>query len=147
MDDDLEPDHQRQEMERVIGILTPLRQHRQTKAERVQRQALAHLESLRTDLHIAKQNCHSERDHQRLRRQSLSDNYSRKAIAMKEVSKWNHKEQRMLNHLALIQQKAAQLEQQVEEQLQLVDSARLALRESQRAVEKLACMNENLMEF
>jgi septal ring factor EnvC (AmiA/AmiB activator) len=146
VDDDLEADPQRLAMEQVIDILTPLRQHRQARAEREQRRAQMELESMTDHLSQTRASLSQERDNQRERRQGLSAAHLQKTMTLNDVDRWHEKEHRMLDRLAYIRQDVQQQCLRIEEQHTRLAQARREAKASQRAVEKLACLGEALNE-
>lgn len=146
MEENLEEDPQRIALEQVIGLITPLRQHRQASAERAQRQAQVELNSMLDHLSETRQVLSQERDNHRQRRQSLSAAHLEKTISLKDVDRWHEKEQNMLDRLALIRQDLQQQQLQIAEQQALLENKRLQAKAFQRAVEKLACLSETLNE-
>ncbi|AMB87244.1 type III secretion protein [Pseudomonas agarici] len=146
MDEELEADPNRVALAQVIQILTPLRQHRQASAERAQRRLQEALETMRQQLLHSEQSWVQERDNQRARRQQLSDAHLQQKLALKEIERWHEKERRMLDRLSYIQQNINQLRHEIELQQQRLEQARIEAKARQRAVEKLACMSENLSE-
>ncbi|MGY2168566.1 type III secretion protein [Pseudomonas gingeri] len=146
MDEELEADPNHVAMAQVIQILTPLRQHRQASAERAQRRLQQELETLHQQLLHSEQSWLQERDNQRVRRRQLSQAHLHQTLELNEVERWHEKERRMLDRLAFIQQDVSQLRQQIEQHQQRLEQARMEARARQRAVEKLACMSENLNE-
>jgi len=146
MEEELEADPQRLAMEHVIGILTPLRQHRQASAERAQRTAQKALEDMHEHLQQTRNAYTQERDNQRERRQVLSDAHLNKAMALNDLDRWHEQENRMLDRLAYIRQDVQQQRLGIDEQQQRLAQARDAAKASQRAVEKLACLAEAINE-
>lgn len=146
MDDDLEIDPDRAALAQVIGVLTPLRQHRQARAERAQRQLQDELQAMHEQLRLTEQSWVQERDNQKVRRQQLSAAHLQKTMALDDVDRWHDKERRMLDRLAYIRQNANQLRHGIEQQHLRIEQARLEAKARQRAVEKLACMSETLNE-
>ncbi|TPG88483.1 type III secretion protein [Pseudomonas caspiana] len=146
MDDELEADPNRVAMEQVIGVLTPLRQHRQARAERAQRQLQDALTAMHEQLRLTEHAWVQERDNQKVRRQQLSAAHLEKTMELGDVDRWHDKERRMLDRLAYIRQSANQLRHGIELQQQRIEQARLEAKARQRAVEKLACLSENLNE-
>lgn len=146
MEETLEEDPQRIALEQVIGLITPLRQHRQASAERAQRQAQVELNSMLDHLSETRQVLSQERDNHRQRRQSLSAAHLEKTISLKDVDRWHEKEQNMLDRLALIRQDLQQQQLQIAEQQALLENKRQQAKAFQRAVEKLACLSETLNE-
>ncbi|QJI41144.1 type III secretion protein [Pseudomonas sp. ADAK2] len=146
MDDELEADPDRAALEQVIGVLTPLRQHRQARAERAQRQLQDELQAMYEQLRLTEQSWVQERDNQKVRRQQLSAAHLQKTMALDDVDRWHDKERRMLDRLAYIRQNANQLRYGIEQQHLRIEQARLEAKARQRAVEKLACMSETLNE-
>lgn len=146
MEENLEEDPQRVALEQVIGLITPLRQHRQASAERAQRQAQVELNSMLDHLSETRQVLSQERDNHRQRRQSLSAAHLEKTISLKDVDRWHEKEQNMLDRLALIRQDLQQQQLQIAEQQALLENKRQQAKAFQRAVEKLACLSETLNE-
>lgn len=146
MEETLEEDPQRAALEQVIGLITPLRQHRQASAERAQRQAQVELDSMLDHLSETRQVLSQERDNHRQRRQSLSAAHLEKTISLKDVDRWHEKEKNMLDRLALIRQDVQQQQLQIAEQQALLERKRLQAKAFQRAVEKLACLSETLNE-
>ncbi|MBC3954592.1 MULTISPECIES: hypothetical protein [Pseudomonas] len=146
MDDALEEDPQRLALEQVIGLLTPLRQHRQASAERAQRQAQVELKSMLDHLSATRASLSLARDHHRKRRESLSEDHLEKTISLNDVDRWHEKEKNMLDRLALIRQDIQQQQLRITEQQALLEERQRQAKASQRAVEKLACMSETLNE-
>jgi len=146
MDDDLEADPDRVAMEQLIKVLTPLRQHRQARAERAQRQLQDELTVMQQQLLQTEQSWVQERDNQKVRRQQLSATHLAITMELSDVDRWHDKERRMLDRLAYIRQNASQLRQAIKLQRQRIEQAQLEAKARQRAVEKLACMSENLNE-
>jgi hypothetical protein len=146
MDDELEDDPQRAALEQVIGLLTPLRQHRQASAERAHRKAQVELNSMLDHLSETRASLTQERENHKRRRESLSVAHLQKTISLNDVDRWHEKEKSMLDRLAYIRQDVQQQQSRVAEQQALLEQKRLQAKASQRAVEKLACMEETLNE-
>ncbi|OUM06930.1 type III secretion protein [Pseudomonas syringae] len=146
MDEHLEDDPQRAALEQVIGLLTPLRQHRQACAERAHRQAQVELKSMLDHLSETRASLAQERDHHKRRRESLSSAHLQKTISVNDVDRWHDKEKNMLDRLSYIRQDVQQQQLRVTEQQALLEQKRLQAKASQRAVEKLACLEETLNE-
>ncbi|MGB3125110.1 MAG: type III secretion protein [Pseudomonas sp.] len=146
MDDDLEVDLDRVALEHAIGVLTPLRQHRQASAERARRQIEHALHALHEQLRTSTESMNQERDNQKLRRQQLSDTHLQKSMALSDIDRWHEKERRMLDRLAQIRQSITQLRERIELQQHQLQQAQQDVKARQRAVEKLACMSESLYE-
>ncbi|MEA1765573.1 type III secretion protein [Pseudomonas syringae pv. tomato] len=146
MDETLEEDPQREALEQVISLLTPLRQHRQASAERAHRQAQVELKSMLDHLSETRASLDQERDNHKRRRESLSQDHLQKTISLNDVNRWHEKEKNMLDRLAFIRQDVQQQQLRVAEQQTLLEQKRLQAKASQRAVEKLACMEETLNE-
>ncbi|KPX29857.1 MULTISPECIES: YscO family type III secretion system apparatus protein [Pseudomonas syringae group genomosp. 2] len=146
MDDTLEDDPQRAALEQVIGLLTPLRQHRQASAERAHRHAQVELKSMLDHLSKTRASLDQERDNHKRRREGLSQEHLEKAISLNDIDRWHEKEKHMLDRLACIRQDVQQQQLRVAEQQALLEQKRLQAKASQRAVEKLACMEETLNE-
>ncbi len=141
-DADIEPnDHA---LRQVIGVLTPLRQHRQARAERSRQRIEQNLETLREQLLNCQATWSQERDRQQVLRQQLSDTYLQQRLELKDIDRWHEQERRMLDRLAHIRQSVSQLRARIEEQEQQLQRALLELKTRQRAVEKLACMTDSL---
>lgn len=146
MDEHLEDDPQRAALEQVIGLLTPLRQHRQASAERAHRQAQVELKSMLDHLSETRASLARERDNHKRRRESLSSAHLQKTISVNDVDRWHDKEKNMLDRLSYIRQDVQQQQLRVTEQQALLEQKRLQAKASQRAVEKLACLEEALNE-
>ncbi|WP_110948090.1 YscO family type III secretion system apparatus protein [Pseudomonas bohemica] len=146
MEEELEIDPQHLAMEQVIGVLTPLRQHRQASAERAQRKAQQALEDMQVHLHETREALSQERANQRERRQVLSDANLNKRMSLNELDRWHERENRMLDRLAYIRQDIEQQRLGIDDQQQRLQQAKDAAKASQRAVEKLACLAEALDE-
>lgn len=146
MEEELEIDPQRLAMEQVIGVLTPLRQHRQASAERAQRQAQQALETMQLHLQETRDALSQERVNQRERRQMLSDVNLNKTMALNDLDRWHEKEHRMLDRLAYIRQDVARQKLGIDDQRQRIAEAMTAAKAAQRAVEKLACLAEAVNE-
>jgi hypothetical protein len=146
MEEELEIDPQRLAMEQVIGVLKPLRQHRQASAERAQRKAQQALDNMQVHLQQTRDALSQERINQRERRQALSDTHLNTGMSLDTLQRWQGKEQRMLDRLSLIRQDVAQQRLGIDEQHQRLVQAREQAKASQRAVEKLACLAQALNE-
>ncbi|MDY0933670.1 type III secretion protein [Pseudomonas viridiflava] len=146
MDDSLEEDPQRAAFEQVIGLLTPLRQHRQASAERAQRQAQVELKSMLDHLSVTRASLDRERDQQKQQRETLAQAHLEKTICRHDVDRWHARENTMLDCLAAIRQDIQQQQLRIDEQQALVHERQRQAKASQRAVEKLACMSEALNE-
>jgi chromosome segregation ATPase len=146
MDQDSEIDPQRLALEQVIGVLTPLRQHRQASAERAQRRAQQALEAMQAQLQQTRESLTQERDNQRERRQGLSKANLKKSMSLSDLDRWHEKENRMLDRLAYLRQDMQRQRSSLDEQQVRLQQARDAAKASQRAVEKLACLAEALSE-
>ncbi|SDW08172.1 hypothetical protein SAMN05444064_101339 [Pseudomonas syringae] len=146
MDETLEEDPQRAALEQVIGLLTPLRQHRQASAERAHRQAQVELKSMLDHLAETQASLVQERDNHKRGRESLSSAHLEKTIRRNDVDRWHAKEKNMLDRLDSIRHDVQQQQLRVTEQQTLLEQKRLQAKASQRAVEKLACMEETLNE-
>ncbi|KAF1032696.1 MAG: hypothetical protein GAK37_00367 [Pseudomonas sp.] len=146
MDENLEVDVDRIALEQAIGVLTPLRQHRQASAECARRQIEQALQTLHEQLRTSIESLNQERDNQKQRRQQLSDTHLQTSMALSDIDRWHEKERRMLDRLAHIRQEIVQLREHIEWQEQQLQQARLDVKARQRAVEKLACMSESLYE-
>jgi chromosome segregation ATPase len=146
MDQDSEIDPQRLALEQVIGVLTPLRQHRQASAERAQRRAQQALEAMQAQLQQTRESLTQERDNQRERRQGLSKANLKKSMSLSDLDRWHEKENRMLDRLAYLRQDMQRQRSSLDEQQGRLQQARDAAKASQRAVEKLACLAEALNE-
>ncbi|CAM3059040.1 type III secretion protein [Pseudomonas floridensis] len=146
MDESLEEDPQRVALEQVIGLLTPLRQHRQASAERAQRQAQVELKSMLDHLSVTRASLNLERDRQKQRRETLSEAHLEKTISLNDLDRWHDKEKTMLDRLDLMRQDIQQQQLRISEQQALVEDRQRQAKASQRAVEKLACMSETLNE-
>jgi hypothetical protein len=144
MEEELEIDPQRQAMEQVIAVLTPLRQHRQASAERAQRRAQQALDDMQVHLQTTRDALSQERINQRERRQALSDAHLNTGMSLDTLQRWHGKEQRMLDRLSLIRQDVAQQRLGIDKQHQRLAQAREDAKASQRAVEKLACLAQAL---
>lgn len=146
MDEELEVDLQRAELERVIGVLTPLRHHRQASAERAQRRAQTDLVAMLDQLTQAQASLGRERINQREHRQGLADAHLQKILTLTEVDRWHDKERRMLDRLAEVRQDVDQQCLRIDAQKILLEQARQTSKARQRAVEKLACLGEAIHE-
>ena len=146
MDEELEIDPQHAELERLIGVLTPLRQHRQARAGRAQSRAQAELATMHDQLTQAQATLGQERINQRERRQGLADVHLQQTLTMTEVDRWHDKERRMLDRLAEVRQEVDQQCLQINAQQALLEQARQNAKARQRAVEKLSCLKEAIHE-
>jgi hypothetical protein len=146
VEEELDIDPQRLALEQVIGVLTPLRQHRQASAERAQRLAEQALEDMQVHLQLTRESLTHERDNQRERRQGLSEAHLNKQMSLNDLDRWHEKEHRMLDRLAYIRQDVKRQRLGIDEQQRQLVQARDAVKASQRAVEKLACLAEALNE-
>ncbi|WP_434698161.1 type III secretion protein [Pseudomonas sp. D1-1] len=146
MDEDLDMDPERQALERVIGLLGPLRQHRQASAERARGRLARELAKLREQLLASESSMDQERTNQKRKRRALADTHLQTTLELADIDRWHEKERRMLDRLAQIRQDVSQLRLHIETQEQSLQQAQLDVKARQRAVEKLACMSETLSE-
>lgn len=146
MDEELEVDPQRAELERLIDVLTPLRQHRQASAERAQRRVQTELAMMHERLTQAQATLGQERINQRERRQGLADTHLQQTLTLTEVDRWHDKERRMLDRLAEVGQEVDQQCLRIDAQQTLLEQSRQTAKARQRAVEKLACLGEAIHE-
>lgn len=146
MEEELETDPQRLAMEQVIGVLTPLRQHRQASAERAQRLAQQALEAMQVQLQETREVLSQERVNQRERRQVLSEVNLNRTMPLNDLDRWHEKEHRMLDRLAYIRQDVERQKLGIDDQRQRITEAMTAAKAAQRAVEKLACLAEAVNE-
>lgn len=146
MDEDFEVDSNRAELQQVISLLTPLRQHRQANAERASKRIEQELALLYEQLLTSKASWNQERDNQKRRRQQLLDTHLEKNMEMSDIDRWHEKERRMLDRLAHISQSISQLRERIAAKEQQLQQARLEVKARQRATEKLTCMSESLNE-
>ncbi|SFO45499.1 hypothetical protein SAMN03159304_03427 [Pseudomonas sp. NFACC24-1] len=146
MDEDLDMNPERQALERVIGLLGPLRQHRQASAERARARLAREVARLREQLLASERSMNQERTNQKRKRRSLADTHLQTTLELADIDRWHEKERRMLDRLAQIRQDVSQLRLHIEAQEQSLQQAQLDAKARQRAVEKLACMSETLSE-
>jgi hypothetical protein len=146
MDDELEVDPYREAIEKVIGVLTPLRQHRHASAERAQHRAQRELEAMQRQLIETQDAYVQERQKQHDLRHTLAKENLHKSMELSEVELWHEKERQMLDRLAFIQQDVNQQREQIDAQRQFLEQVRQTAKAQLRAVEKLACMSETLNE-
>jgi chromosome segregation ATPase len=146
LDEDLDTDPERQALERVIGLLGPLRQHRQASAERAHARLAREVARLREQLLVSESSMNQERTNQKRQRRSLADTHLQTTLELADIDRWHEKERRMLDRLAQIRQDVSQLRLHIEAQEQSLQQAQLDVKARQRAVEKLACMSETLSE-
>lgn len=146
MDEDLDMDPERQALERVIGLLGPLRQHRQASAERTRGRLARELVRLRELLSASESSMNQERTNQKRKRRALADTHLQTTLELADIDRWHEKERRMLDRLAQIRQDVSQLRLHIETQEQSLQQAQLDVKARQRAVEKLVCMSETLSE-
>ncbi len=144
MEEELEVDPQRASFEQAIALLQPLRQHRQARAERLQRAAYAALEHSRGQLAEAEAELDSERRLNNKRRTELVEEHLHQSISLDDVDRWHDRERRMLDQLALLRHDIRQQHTLIEQQQEQLRQACAATSQAQRAVEKLACLTEVL---
>jgi len=143
MDDDaLQEDPDRVALENVIHVLTPLRQHRQARAERAQRQAQQTLEAGQEQLTQAKDVLTDETARKGVQRQAMATEHLNQAMTLKDMDRWQHKERKLLDHLSRLRQGIEQQRRAVVAQQQAVLDAQRSAKAAQRATEKLACLAE-----
>jgi hypothetical protein len=142
MDNELEVDPQRVALEEVIGILTPLRQHRQARAERQQRNALGELQRSNERLTQTRIALSDERNRQVESRQALAAEHVNQSLTLNDVDRWHGQERSMLNQLAQLRQDIQQQVQVVEQCQQTLQLSQQEAKAAQRAVEKLSCLAE-----
>jgi len=141
-DEILEDDPQRVALEEVIHILTPLREHRQTSAERRQRQAEDELRRDRECLAKARTAWIDERERQHEQREALAVEHVNQALKLTDVDRWHDRERSLLDQLSRLRQSIQQQTQAVEQQQQALQQAKQDAKAALRAVEKLACLAE-----
>lgn len=146
MDEDLELDPERQALEKVIGMLGPLRQHRQASAERVRAQLAREVAMSKEQLLASESSMDQERSNQKRKRGKLAESHLQTTLELADIDRWHDKERRMLDRLAQIRQGIGQLRLRIKTQEQSLQQAQLDVKARQRAVEKLACMSETLKE-
>lgn len=129
-------------MLKVLGILKPLRQHRQASAERRQRALQAQLDQALGAIAVARKELAAERLQQREKRAQLSAEHCNQVVSLSEIDTWHTRERRMIGHLANLDHGVQQLLAQLEQLRVNVETARLDVKARQRAVEKLACLAE-----
>lgn len=146
MDEEIEVDPQREAMEHVISVLTPLREHRQASAERALHRAKVDLAGMQKQLAQARETLGQERDSQSERRQVLATAHLQQTMTLSKVDHWQEKERRMLDRLSRLHQDIDQLGLQIDQQKILLEGSHQTAKARQRAVEKLACLSEALNE-
>lgn len=146
MDEEIEVDPQREAMEHVISVLTPLREHRQASAERALHRAKVDLAGMQKQLAQARETLGQERDSQSERRQVLATAHLQQTMTLSKVDHWQEKERRMLDRLSQLHQDIDQLGLQIDQQKILLEGSHQTAKARQRAVEKLACLSEALNE-
>ena len=139
-----EEEGQQQDLLQLIAQLRPLRQQRQFKAERAQRQAQAELKSMLDHIADTRQSFGHAQENHRQQRQSLMQAHLEKSISLSQVELWQEKEQNMLDRLAHIRQDIEQQQQRIVEQRARLEQLQQQNKAAQRAVEKLACLGEVL---
>ena len=144
MEEELETDPQRAALEQAMALLKPLRQHRQARAERHQRQAQEALQQSRNQLLAVQARLSEETDVQRARRAELASGHLQQSIGIEEVGRWHDRERRMLDQLAMLRHDVHQQHERVEHQQAQLQQACASASQAQRAVEKLACLGEAL---
>jgi len=144
VDEELEPDLQRVSLEQAIALLKPLREHRQTRAERHQRQAQEALQRSREHLVEAEARLTEEIQAHRARRAELARGHLYQSMGIEELGRWHDNERRMLDELAKLRHNVHQRHALVEEQQVQLQQASKNASQAQRAVEKLACFAEVL---
>lgn len=140
----LEIDPERMALIQLVEVLTPLRQHRQASAERDCKRLEHTLHQLREQLLTSQASLSQERDNQKARRQQLSTTHLQQTVALSDIDRWHEKERRMLDRLAQIRQHISHLHGSIETHREQLQLALLEVKARQRAVEKLACLSENL---
>lgn len=146
MEDEAEVDPSREAMEKVIGVLTPLRQHRHASAERAVHRAQRELEAMRLQLTETQNAYVQERQKQHHLRHTLAEENLHKSMELGDVELWYEKERQMLDRLAFIQQDVNRQGEQIQARQHFLEQARQTAKAQLRAVEKLACMSETLNE-
>ncbi|GGM31135.1 YscO family type III secretion system apparatus protein [Pseudomonas asuensis] len=142
MDSELEVDPQRAALEEVISILMPLRQHRQARAERQQRNALGELKSNNERLTETRVALWDERNRQVESRQTLAVEHVNQSLTLGDVDRWHDQERSMLDQLSRLRQGVQHQTLVVKECEQTLQLAQQGARAAQRAVEKLSCLAE-----
>lgn len=144
MDDELLSEDPNAALLKVIALLKPLRQNRQAKAERQQRQLQQDIQNNEQRMVGARAEVVVERESQKVRRQDMYRDNSQKTLGLNDVDEWNKQERRMLTHLSDMDYDIAQLGLKIDKQHEELVQARQTVKERQRAVEKLSCMVEVL---
>lgn len=146
MDEEVEVDPQRESIEHVISVLTPLREHRQAVAERALHRAKLDLAGMQKQLAELREILGQEHNSQNERRQVLATAHVQQTMTLNKVDLWYQKERRMLDRLSRMRQDIDQLSMQIDQQIILLENSHQTAKARQRAVEKLACLSEALNE-
>lgn len=145
MDDEIESaNSDAADLMRLIKVLRPLRQHRQAMAERRQRELQTHMNDTERHLEDARSTLATERSHQRSVREALSQAHSMRSLDRASIDDWQTDERKMLSHLADLQHGVRATQDTLTQLTTSLDSARMATKQRQRAVEKLGCLLEIL---
>lgn len=137
-------DPQRMALEHAVALLSPLREQRQARAERAQREARTELNSMLDHLSTTQAAIRQARDQHRQRRDSLSQAHLLKPLSLSDIDRWSEKEQAMIDRLAHMHQDVEQQRRRIAEQRSHLEQLQRQAIAAQRAVEKLACLSELL---
>ena len=132
------------ELGRTLEVLKPIRRQRLSRAERELRQEQERLAALAERLDQGRTALHQQQRESRQRRTDLLVEHQAKAKPVAKVQDWIASEHAMIGALAYRQVQLNELAQDHERQEQRIDSARDAMLQSQRAVEKLDYLSKNL---
>ena len=132
------------ELGRTLEVLKPIRRQRLSRAERELRQEQERLQALVERLEQGRTALHQQQRESRQRRTDLLVEHQAEAKPVAKVQDWIASEHAMIGALAYRQVQLNELAQDHERQEQRIDSARDAMLQSQRAVEKLDYLSKNL---
>ncbi|WLI10706.1 MULTISPECIES: type III secretion protein [Pseudomonas] len=144
MDEVLEEDPRQIELEQVIAVLTPLRQHRLARAERDLHRAKDDLKAMEEQLVKARALLDQMHEEQQERRRTLAQMHLQQTTKRTTIDQWRAEEQRMLDRIAKRRQDIDEQSLSIDAQKTLLEQFRQAATARQRAVEKLACLSEAL---
>ena len=132
------------ELGRTLALLKPIRRQRLSRAERELRQEQERLAALHQRLERGRSDLQQQRRDSRQRRAELLDQHQAEARPMAEVQDWIASEHAMIGALAYRQTQLDELAQDHGRQEQRIDAARHSVIQSQREVEKLDYLSNNL---
>jgi hypothetical protein len=139
-----DPDPQRDALVEVVTLLTPLRELRKHSLERRCREARQQAEQMQAAVEQANKDCAEDLRQQKHARKALALQCEGQVMSLNGIQHWQQQEQHLMDRQTELRVYAQRLNLELDAQHVRVSEAQAQLRASQRALEKLACLRENL---